>query len=50
METYLNLQSTKKSIQKVGIEPAACEGFSQSNFKYPKRSSIILHLEQTYRA
>lgn len=52
MKTYLNLQSTKESIQKVGIEATAYKGqdFYRSNLKYPKRSSFKLHLEQAYRS
>ncbi len=52
MKTYLNLKSTKKSIQNVGIEPTTFKGqsFDQSNVKYLRHSSINLHLEQAYRS
>jgi len=48
MKTYLNLQSTEKRIQKVEIESRTSQrqDFSRSNFKYARRSSTNLHLEQ----
>jgi len=48
MKTYLNLLSTEKSIQKVGIEPTECKerSFNRSNVKYPERSRFNFHLEQ----